>query len=545
MSGVRERSRWQVNAEECESGERSRQCRHRVEALASFEKRKVSSIVTVRQLSQSPLWLSLFVAMTACIVPACHEHTSPSHSKRQSPTAGRSAEQQSSPEIVGQPAAARQSQEATADPGRQPGVAHGTASESREGGPSVDASNDPTEQDSTSALHTQSQKRTAPNPALGRTADSATLTVAKGEDGQYTSIAEAIGDAVAGDRILIRPGEYVEKNGLLLDKPLELVGDGKRKEIVVYLNEPLTLEAEYAEVKGLTLRGRISAKPTGDLSDNTIHITGGTPLIQGCDITSETAAAIAAEGVETEPVIRDCYMFDNKVAGIVFDNESRGTVEGCNIYGSGLWGIWVYHASDPIVRNCKIHDGKGTGIDVDADSEGTFENCEVFAIAGPGVHVYKGGDPTFRSCKIYGNREEGVLISEIGYGIFDDCDIFENGQVGVAINDGCTTVLRKCRIHNGSRSGVAVFGAEVTIEECEIFENVDTGISIARGARTIVRGCTITGNRRIGIDVSEGTAGKIENCRLIDNGRPPWRIDPRSDMQWIGNQVSGTSPRTP
>ena len=46
----------------------------------------------------------------------------------------------------------------------------------------------------------------------------------------FTTIGDAISTANPGDRIMVRPGLYQE--GLIIDKPLEIVGDGNRDDIV-------------------------------------------------------------------------------------------------------------------------------------------------------------------------------------------------------------------------------------------------------------------------------------------------------------------------
>jgi nitrous oxidase accessory protein NosD len=49
--------------------------------------------------------------------------------------------------------------------------------------------------------------------------------------GDFSSVSEAIMAARPGDRILVRPGPYEE--GLIVDKPLEILGDGPVAEIEI------------------------------------------------------------------------------------------------------------------------------------------------------------------------------------------------------------------------------------------------------------------------------------------------------------------------
>src|ERR1700741_193063 len=51
----------------------------------------------------------------------------------------------------------------------------------------------------------------------------------------YPTISEAIAAAKPGTRILVKPGLYTE--GLIINKPLEIIGDGDREQIVVQVKD--------------------------------------------------------------------------------------------------------------------------------------------------------------------------------------------------------------------------------------------------------------------------------------------------------------------
>jgi TIR domain len=72
--------------------------------------------------------------------------------------------------------------------------------------------------------------------------------------GDFTTISAAIAAAQPGDRILVRPGLYRE--GLVVDKPLEILGDGPVAEIEVEARDAsvLAFRAGIGRVANLTLR---------------------------------------------------------------------------------------------------------------------------------------------------------------------------------------------------------------------------------------------------------------------------------------------------
>ncbi|MCH7746339.1 MAG: TIR domain-containing protein, partial [Chloroflexi bacterium] len=72
--------------------------------------------------------------------------------------------------------------------------------------------------------------------------------------GDHVTISEAIKAANPGDRILVRPGFYQE--GLVIDKPLEIIGDGNIDEIVVQVQKvnAILFRTTLGRFANLTLR---------------------------------------------------------------------------------------------------------------------------------------------------------------------------------------------------------------------------------------------------------------------------------------------------
>jgi hypothetical protein len=72
--------------------------------------------------------------------------------------------------------------------------------------------------------------------------------------GEFTTISDAISRAAPGTRIRIRPGHYREQ--LIINKPLELVGDGAREDIIVEAQDAHTLvfDTDIGIARGLTFK---------------------------------------------------------------------------------------------------------------------------------------------------------------------------------------------------------------------------------------------------------------------------------------------------
>ncbi len=195
--------------------------------------------------------------------------------------------------------------------------------------------------------------------------------------GDCQTIQEAINRSPAGGKIRVRPGIYRE--GLVLEKPVEIVGLGKPGDVILEVAGATVVYsvAETGRVANLSLIQAGGGNWYG------VDIAGGALTVEGCDITSRSMACLA-----------------------------------------------VRNGADPIVRKCRIHDGKQSGIVVFENGKGTFERCEIIANEGAGVAVGRGAVPTLRRCVASHNYLVAVWARENGGGVFEENDLRGN-QGGV------------------------------------------------------------------------------------------------------------------
>ena len=205
--------------------------------------------------------------------------------------------------------------------------------------------------------------------------------------GDFLTISEAIDATQPGDRILVRPGCYQE--GLILDKPLEIIGDGDRSDIVIAAKEDsvILFKANMGVVRNLTLR-QAGGGWRGWKID-AVDIGQGRLVLEGCDITSQAGGGVA-----------------------------------------------VHDEADPQIRNNRIHDGKHDGIVVSNNGLGTIEDNDIFSNAGAGVKV-KWGNPTVRNNRINRNGFCGVCVYNLGAGTFEDNDLRDNAEGAWYIEPRC------------------------------------------------------------------------------------------------------------
>ena len=342
----------------------------------------------------------------------------------------------------------------------------------------------------------------------------------------YPSISEAIKNAQNGTRILVRSGVYNE--GIVIDKTLEIIGDGARDRIIIQSSDfdCILMQTDYAVVKNFTLRGRAGRKGKNFYG---VNIPKGNLIVENCDITSDSWACIAIHGSSANPIIENCQIHDGKQNGVWVYDKGEGTIENCEIFANAYPGIAIQQGGNPLVKNCQIHDGKDCGIYVYEKGEGTIENCHIFANAHPGVTIKQGGNPLVKNCKVYDGKQNGVHVFDNGKGTIENCDIFANTYPGVAIKQAGNPLVKNCQIYDGKDSGIFVLeNGKGTIENCNIFANAHRGVLIMQGGDPVVENCKINRNQGFAVEASENAKGTVKNCDLTNNDRGAWNIDDSS-----------------
>ena len=270
--------------------------------------------------------------------------------------------------------------------------------------------------------------------------------------GAYATIGEAIrASVVPGTLITVKPGIYRE--ALVIDRVVEIVGEGDRARIVVEATDTdaVTVTAVRAAVRNLTVR----AVGSGDTSA-AVWVQHGRVVIEGCDLTSAIGAVVFITGKDTAPFINSCAIRDGKDYGIVFDERAQGTITNCVISRNANAGVIIMQRANPVVRNCHIRDGKHSGVYVGLSGQGIIEQCVISGNVLAGVGISEGGNPIVRDCQIRDGQDAGVDVYEQGQGTIERCVISGNANAGVRIETGGNPTVRDCQICDGQASGVWV-----------------------------------------------------------------------------------------
>lgn len=235
-----------------------------------------------------------------------------------------------------------------------------------------------------------------------------TLTVdPSGLQGDHTTISAAIAAAGRGDRIVVRPGAYDE--GLRLDRPVQIVGDGPVQDIVVQARgcDAVLLTAPVARVVNLTLHQAGGGDWYG------IDTGIGRLAVEDCVVTSDSLAAVSIRS-GADPTLRRNWISSGSAGGILVHTDGLGIVEDNEITGSLLAGIEITTGGDPVVRRNRITANALGGIYVHDGGLGTIEDNDIADNDDAGVDVEAGAHPLVRNNRITGNRRSGIYVHDDG-----------------------------------------------------------------------------------------------------------------------------------
>lgn len=358
------------------------------------------------------------------------------------------------------------------------------------------------------------------------------MIVSANDPERCQSIREALAIAEAGSRIIVRPGIYREP--IVLDKPLEILGDGPVDQIIIETvgSTTIKMRTDYARIRGISIRARIP-QPSAAGQKKTlpkeegkdalffaVDIPQGRLILEECDLMAEALASIAVHGNASNPLIWKCTIHDGKGVGIFFFNQGQGIVEACTIEANAKAGIWITQQSTPYIRGCTIQRSKQDGVYIGEKAGGIIESCEIAENGRSGITIKQGSTPLIRSCTIHHQKEgHGIHVSDGGEGILETCEIFNNAESGLAITQQGNPLVRQCVIRDERQQGVLVLEEGLgTLEGCEISHCARAGVVIGRGGNPTLRSCTIRGNEQVGVLIRDQGKGLLEHCTIKENG---------------------------
>ena len=257
--------------------------------------------------------------------------------------------------------------------------------------------------------------------------------------GDFATVGAAVRAARPGDRILVRPGLYEES--LVVDKPLEILGDGPVSEIEIRARSAhvVLFKASIGRISNLTLR-----QAGGAGAWYGVDITQGRLDLEGCDISSQLSACVGIHD-GADPRLRRNWIHDGKQSGVFVYKSGLGTLEDNEIYGNTKSGVEIKTGGDPTLRRNQIRDGKSAGVLVYDSGLGTLEDNDITGNAYTGVEINSDGNPTLRRNRVNRNGYQAVYVHDGGRGVLEDNDLTGNPRGAWYIADDCKADVTRAR----------------------------------------------------------------------------------------------------
>ncbi|HEY0173876.1 MAG TPA: right-handed parallel beta-helix repeat-containing protein [Pyrinomonadaceae bacterium] len=374
--------------------------------------------------------------------------------------------------------------------------------------------------------------RATPNRAPAKApADAASVVASAAGDGDYASITEALINVVPGGRVLVRPGVYEE--AILLDKRVNIVGDGPRDEVIVrgVGASCLKSSAEAARVAGLTLRGA-----GGGAASFAVDVLRGELVLEDCDVSSETLSCVAVHGPGAAPLIKRCRIHDGADSGLYFFDGASGAVEDCEVYGNANVGVAINGGARPVIRRSKVYGGANAGVVAWQGSDVLLEECEVYGHRLANLGVSDGAKVTARACHVHEGENSGVFVHREGEAVLEGCELYGHREAEAAATTQGRLFLSGCRVHGGNDSGVSIRdGGQALLQGCEVGDNSGSGVSVGAGSVLAVIESTICDNARFGVEVAAGATARVVDSELTGNGLGPWDVEYGAEVESEGN----------
>lgn len=301
-----------------------------------------------------------------------------------------------------------------------------------------------------------------------------TITVCQSGNFDYKTLTEAVRASISGTQILLMPGIYEEK--LILNKELEIIGNGSSKEIVIINTNDSCIEitGNYIQIKGITIKSTIDNNYKSNCFS--LSITNGNLFIENCNLIFESSSdknlknsgALLINGNKTNAVIRNCKIYDSKKVGIKILDNLNSIIEECEIYNNEGTGINISN-SITTIRNSKIFN-QVTAIDLDSNSKVNIEECNLF---GNKIGIFvKSSQLKLLASKIYENNKSLEFYEHSKAQV--EKSFFYSNLEGITIEEGSELVF----FESDMKDTINRVEKIVPVIKDEIFKNERKGFTL-------------------------------------------------------------------
>ncbi|WP_435970152.1 right-handed parallel beta-helix repeat-containing protein [Streptomyces sp. Qhu_M48] len=231
------------------------------------------------------------------------------------------------------------------------------------------------------------------------------------------------------------------------------------------------------------------------IEDSRIHglrVSDAHAEVIGCELTGTGKAALTADA-RARLTVADCVITAVHAEGIMFTEQSRGSVDNTRVTGA-RHGIGAASGADPVVRGCVLTDCRDTGINVQTEARGRFEDCQVVNSGNIAVFSTDGGAPEVHGCRVVGGNV-GVAVIEGARGRFTHLAVEDLTNTALRVFDEAGAAFAHVRVERCS-SGLEVRGNGGTTAEVAdaVFRDVEmAAVAVGGQSRVTLKDVTADG----------------------------------------------------
>ncbi|MDX2004311.1 MAG: right-handed parallel beta-helix repeat-containing protein [Meiothermus sp.] len=400
------------------------------------------------------------------------------------------------------------------------------------------------------------------------------LVVQKGGD-----LVAAIAKAPAGATLRIEAGVFTLTRGLVVDKPLTLIGAGR---------DQTRVRGDLADfVVSVNTSGRFSAtgisfEHFGNKIANVVVVGGGQAVFERCRFSGANFNVESGQGGDgiwvrggARVVLNSSEFLDNQLHGIDVSETAQVTATGNVVRGNRDAGIGFYDEARGLVSGNTVEANNAHGIYVSGQSRPTLERNRLLRNRLYGIYVEATASPTLRANTFSRNRRgtlqflgqaftpnprpgadltsilarapEGSTVTlaageyRVGRGLLVSGTVTVRGQgrartlITASTGDYVLRYAGRGRLrlqgltlaYNGTgASDVAqVTRGELELSDCAVRggrtrpqePELGVGVFASGMGKLTVRGCQITGNALRGLEAADDAQVSLDSVRVEGN----------------------------
>jgi len=329
--------------------------------------------------------------------------------------------------------------------------------------------------------------------------------------GDYSTIQEAIDNAVEGDTIIVESGTY--KEALTIDKRLNIQGqskdtttiDGMSSSTAVYMENA----AEDSKLSGFTITNAstgIEPWNGAEISDCLIHsCSSGAIFATSLTLTSSPSITI-----------KDCICHNNAY-GISIWRAANILIENTYCYNNEENGIIIKESENVTLSSCITHNNT-QGVNLRYVTNATVTGCTSYDNADDGIHLDYTDHTSIIDCETYNNSNDGITLSDSNHVKIEDCDSHNNGDDGVNLWYSYSSKIASCNCYENSNDGFFLwYSDDALLRSCDSYDNGDDGIELNTLENSRITSSNLYGNTDGGLILSHSDNIHVHGCDVYNH----------------------------